>query len=263
MSFGDPMTDQVATTLDGGVLTISLNRPEKKNALTDAMYAAVVDALDKAATDPAVRVVLFRGEGADFSAGNDLGDFAAIATGARKPEDMAVRRVLDAMARMEKPVVAAVKGFAVGIGTTLLLHCDLVFVAEDAKLSTPFVNLALAPEAASSRLLPLRIGHVRAFAMIALGEPIDGRTAASWGLANQALPANEVDVAARKAAVALAARPAGSLAETKRLMRDVQAIAAAMERENAAFASRLVSPEAREAFTAFAERRPPDFTKVG
>jgi enoyl-CoA hydratase/carnithine racemase len=263
MSFGDPMTDHVTAALDGGVLTLSLNRPEKKNALTEAMYAALADALEAAQTDPAVRVILFRAEGESFSAGNDIGDFASVAMGARPAADMAVHRVLRAVARTDKPVVAAVKGFAVGIGTTLLLHCDLVFVAEDARLSTPFVNLALAPEAASSLLLPSRVGHVRAFSMFALGENVDGKTAAAWGLANAALPATEVDAAARKAADALAQRPAGSLAATKRLMRDAEAIAAMMDRENAAWEVRLFSAEAREAFTAFAERRPPDFSKVG
>jgi enoyl-CoA hydratase/carnithine racemase len=156
--------------------------------------------------------------------------------------------------------VAAVKGVAIGIGATLLLHCDLVYVAEDARLSTPFVDLALAPEAGSSLLLPARIGHARAFAMFALGEALDGRAAAALGLANAALPADEVDARARQAAHRLAARPPGALLQTKRLMRDAAAIAAVMDVELEVFSQRLTSPEAREAFTAFAERRKPDFT---
>jgi enoyl-CoA hydratase/carnithine racemase len=255
--------DQVITELAGGVLTVTLNRPEKKNALTDAMYRVFADALERASTDPAVRVVLVRGAGDAFSAGNDISDFVLVATGARKPHEGHVFRLLEALARFDKPIVAAVRGVAVGIGATLLLNCDLVFVAEDARLSTPFVSLALAPEAASTLLLPLRIGHARAFSMFALGEAIDGRTAAAWGLANAALPAAEVDAAARKAAEALARQPLGSLMDTKRLMRDAEALWAVMQRENAAFGARLASPEAREAFTAFAERRAPDFSKLG
>lgn len=255
--------DQVLTGLEAGVLTITLNRPEKKNALNDAMYGAIADALEGAMADPAVRVVLIRSEGDSFTAGNDIADFVSFATGARPAADGKVFRVLERLARFEKPLVAAVRGSAVGIGTTMLLNCDLVFVAEDAKLATPFVNLALAPEAASTLLLPRLIGHVRAFSMFALGEVVDGRTAASWGLANAALPSADVDAAARQAAERLAKQPLGSLMETKKLMRDGEALWAVMQRENAAFSARLFSPEAREAFMAFAERRPPDFSKVG
>ncbi|NEX93471.1 enoyl-CoA hydratase-related protein, partial [Caulobacter sp. 17J65-9] len=183
------MTDQVLTGLEGGVLTIALNRPDKKNAITDAMYVTVAEALEAAQADPAVRVVLLRAEGEAFSAGNDIGDFAMIAMSGRPAGEMAVFRVLRALAHLDKPVVAAVRGVAVGIGTTALLHCDLVYVAEDAKLTVPFVNLALVPEAASSVLLPARIGHVRAYEMFALGRAVDGTTAAAWGLANAALPA--------------------------------------------------------------------------
>jgi enoyl-CoA hydratase/carnithine racemase len=266
------MTDTVTATRsadpviveldDGGILTVSLNRADKKNALTDAMYEAVAGALARAQTDKAVRVVLIRGEGESFSGGNDIGDFTAIAMGMKPPEDLAVHRVLKGLADLDKPLVAAVKGFAVGIGTTLLLNADLVFVAEDAKLSTPFVNLALAPEAASSLLMPMRIGHVRAFSMFALGETIDGKTALAWGLANAALPSGEVDAAALKAARALATRPINALRATKRLMRDADALWTVMQRENAAFGAQLTTPEAKEAFMAFAERRPPDFSKL-
>jgi enoyl-CoA hydratase/carnithine racemase len=158
--------------------------------------------------------------------------------------------------------VAAVPGLAVGVGTTMLLHCDLVFMAEGAKLSTPFVNLALVPEAASSLLLPARIGHVRAFAMFALGEAISAAEAFSLGLANKVLPKDDVLAAARQAAQALATRPLGAVVATKRLMREKQRILCRMAEEGAVFAQRLQSNEAREAFNAFAERRQPDFTKL-
>jgi enoyl-CoA hydratase/carnithine racemase len=254
------MTEPVTTQIDGGVLTIAFNRPEKKNAITDAMYKIIADALDDALTDAAVRVVLFRAEGDSFCAGNDINDFVAIATGGGN--GMNAFRLLKGLAHFDKPVVAAVKGSAVGIGTTLLLNSDLVYVAEDARLSTPFVNLALAPEAASTILMPQAIGHQRAFAMFALGQVVSGRQAAEWGLANEALPAGEVEAAAANAAAELAKRAPRSLQLTKRLMRDGTRLWAQMERENEAFGAQLASPEAREAFTAFAERRPPDFSKV-
>jgi len=254
------MTEPVTTSVEGGVLSIAFARPEKKNALTDAMYKTIADALEAAQADPAVRVVLFRGEGDSFSAGNDIHDFVAAATG--NAAGMNVFRVLKGLAHFDKPVVAAVKGAAVGIGTTLLLNSDLVFVAEDAKLSTPFVNLALAPEAASTILMPMAIGHQRAFAMFALGEVLSGKQAADWGIANKALPTDQVDAAALEAARALAARAPRSVQLTKRLMRDGARLWAQMERENEAFGSQLSSPEAREAFMAFMEKRAPDFSKA-
>jgi enoyl-CoA hydratase/carnithine racemase len=156
----------------------------------------------------------------------------------------------------------SVPGLAIGVGTTMLLHCDLVFMAEGAKLSTPFVNLALVPEAASSLLLPARIGHARAFAMFALGEAVSAADALSLGLANKVLPKDEVLPAAREAARTLATRPLGAIVATKRLMRDTQRILDRMAEEGALFAQRLQTKEAREAFSAFAERRQPDFTKL-
>jgi len=255
------MTEYVRISLDEGVLRLQLARPEKKNSLNVAMYTALSEALARAETDPSVRVVLFEAEGDAFSAGNDIGDFAAVASGKLAREQMTAWSFLHGLATARKPYVAAVQGLAVGIGVTLLLHCDLVFVAENARLSTPFVNLALVPEAASSVLLPARIGHARAFAMFALGEPIDGRTAANIGLANAALPASEVGPKALAAAKLLASKPMGALQATKQLMRDGQAIAAIMNRESEIFSARLKSPETAEALRAFAERRPPDFSK--
>ncbi len=256
------MSQHVQVNVAERVMRITLARPEKKNALTNDMYDALAAALMRAESDPEIRAVLLEGSGDTFTAGNDLADFAAVAAGKASRADMKAFMFLQALARAQKPYVAAVHGLAVGIGMTMLMHFDLVFVAEDTKLSAPFVNLAVVPEAASSWLIPARIGHARAFAMFALGESIDGRTAASLGLVNAALPAAEVHAKALAAAKTLAAKPAGSLRETKKLMRDAAAISALMARESEIFGARLLTPEAAEAFRAFAERRPPDFSKI-
>lgn len=256
------MTDLVKVEIDAGVMTLTLARPEKKNALSNAMYGALADGLERAEKDPAIRVVVFQADGDSFTAGNDLQDFAAQATGSFTGERH-VWRFLKALAHATRPLVAAVQGQAVGVGTTMLLHCDLVYVTPDARLTVPFVNLALVPEAASSWLLPARIGHARAYAMFALGEAVDGATAVAWGLANAAVEAGDLRAKARAAADQLAKRPLGALTTTKRLMRDAEKIAALMDVEGAEFAARLQTAEAREAFMAFMERRPADFTKVG
>jgi enoyl-CoA hydratase/carnithine racemase len=250
------------THLEDGVLRLTLNRPDKKNALSNAMYGELAEALTRAETDAAVRVVLFEAEGDAFTAGNDLGDFAAVAAGTLDRSEMNSSKFLSALARAQKPCVAAVQGLAVGVGTTMLMHCDLVYIAEDARLTTPFVNLALVPEAASSWLLPARIGYARAFAMFALGEPVDGKTAAAIGIANQALPRDQVRAKALSAAKLLATRPTGALKATKRLMRDAEAIQARMNQEGEVFGARLKTAEAAEALRAFAERRAPDFSKT-
>lgn len=257
------MTDHIKTELRDGVLTVALARPEKKNAITQAMYAALSEATERARTDDAVRVLLFRAEGDSFSAGNDIGDFIAIGSQTEQPFDMAVFRFLKALADLDKPAVAAVRGRAVGIGLTLLLHCDMVVAAEDALLSAPFINLALAPEAASSLLLPMAIGHQRAFEVFALGEPVDGRTALAWGLVNRAVPAAEVEATAAELAAKLAARAPNSVRKTKRLMRDAEALWRRMQLEGEAFGSQMKSPEAMEAFMAFTQKRAPDFSKAG
>ncbi|MCX8255334.1 MAG: enoyl-CoA hydratase-related protein, partial [Beijerinckiaceae bacterium] len=197
---------QIARAHDGKVLTLTIDRPEKKNALTNDMYGQLADALGAARTDDAVRCVVITGAGDTFTAGNDLGDFARVASGDLKQLDRHVHRVLDVLATFEKPVVAAVPGLAVGIGTTMLLHCDLVFLAETALLSTPFVDLALVPEAASSLLLQERIGYARAFSMFALGERVDAARALAWGLANRVVKGDELQATAQAAAQALAAR---------------------------------------------------------
>lgn len=254
------MSEPVLTELNGGVLTVTLNRPEKKNAITQAMYAALAAATERARTDDAVRVLLFRAAGDSFSAGNDIADFIAIgSSGGGQVVDAPVFHFLKALADLDKPAMAAVRGRAVGIGLTLLLHCDMVVVAEDALLSAPFVNLALAPEAASSLLLPMVLGHQRAFEIFALGEPIDGRTAQAWGLANRAVPVDQVDALAAELAAKVAARAPNSIRKTKRLMRDSERLWALMQEEGEAFGSQMSSPEAMEAFMAFTQKRAPVF----
>src|SRR4249919_1683616 len=242
------MTDHVLSDVANGVLTLTLNRPEKKNALTRAMYQALGDAIDGAAVDTEVRCILIQAEGGDFAAAN-RGEPDAVRSGGNP--------LLAELARATTPLVAAVNGRAVGVGTTMLLHCDLVFVSDDALLTTPFVNLALVPEAASSLTLPLRIGHARAFSMFVLGEAVDAKRAVDWGIANAACPAGELRARARAAADAVAARPASAVTITKALMRDPAALAARMEVEGVHFAAQLKSADAREAFAAFAGKRAP------
>lgn len=258
------MTEHVIAEKSKGVLTLTLNRPEKKNALTPAMYQALADGIDGAEHDPEVRCVLIQAEGDIFTAGNDLADFAAANRGdpATEAHRSKGNPLLAALGRAKTPLVAAVNGRAVGVGTTMLLHCDLVYVSDDALLTTPFVNLALVPEAASSLTLPDRIGHARAFSMFVLGEAVDAKKAVDWGIANEAVPRAELRAKARAAAEAVAARPASAVQITKALMRDPGRLAARMAEEGVHFAAQLKSPEAKEAFAAFAEKRAPDFSKV-
>lgn len=255
------MTEHIRIERNDGIVTLTFARPDKKNALTNAMYGVLADTLISAETDPAARVIVLRGEGDMFTSGNDVGEFAGIATGAIRGERH-VSRFVRALAQSSRPLVAAVQGRAVGIGTTMLLHCDFVVLADDALLSTPFVNLALVPEAASTLLMPLRIGHARAFEMFALGDAMDAQTALGLGIANRVVPLDRLRAEVANVAARLAKLPAGSLAATKRLMRNPAALTAQIEAESERFAERLTTAEAREAFTAFAERRPPDFMKV-
>ena len=251
------MSEYVKSHKDAGVLTLTLDRVDKKNALNNAMYGALADGLEAAETDSTVRVVLIDAEGDMFTSGNDLADFAAAAAGAPSG-DRHVTRFLRNLASAEKPVIAAVQGRAVGVGTTMLLHCDLVYLAENALLSTPFVSLGLVPEAGSSLLIPARIGHVRAFEMFALGEPIDAVSALAWGLANRVLPLAQLRTAAQAAGRRLVAQPAGAVRATKSLMRRAPGLAEHMDMEGRLFAERLTSAEARDAFAAFAQRRAPN-----
>lgn len=237
------------------VMVITLDRASKKNAITDQMYGEIAGALNHAATDNEVRVVVLAGEGPDFCAGNDISMFTDSAAGGQDVATSNVEPFLTALSTFPKPLVAIVTGRAIGVGATLLLHCDLVYVASDAQLILPFINLGLTPEAGSAWLLPQRIGHVRAFALMALGERLSGVAAASLGLANAALPTAELVPAAMTAAHTLAERSPTALAATKRLMRDAGAVAAALAADRQALLTQLASPEAAAAFAAFAARR--------
>ncbi len=258
------MTDTVKDILthtEAGVLTITLNRADKKNSITAAMYAAMADALETAASDSAVRAVVIQGHETIFSAGNDIGDFL------KKPPstpDSPVFRFLRGISTFPKPIVAAVCGPAVGIGTTMLLHCDLVYAGDNAAFSMPFVNLGLCPEAASSLLVPQLMGHVRAAEALLLGEPFTAETALEIGLINRIVPPLEANALAQRQAHKLAVKPLASLMETKRLMKkgNAAAVAERMTDEGASFGRMLSEPAAREAFTAFMEKRKPDFSHV-
>lgn len=258
------MSEHVIRETSEGVLTLTLNRPDKKNALTRDMYQALGDAIDQAEFDRDVHCVLIQAEGDMFTAGNDISDFAAVnaGEGAANEARRGGNPLLTALGRAKTPLVAAVNGRAVGVGVTMLLHCDLVYVDEDALLTTPFVNLALVPEAASSLTLPDRIGHARAFSMFVLGEAVDARKAVDWGIANEIVPRDQLRARARAAAVAVAQRPPAAVAITKALMRDPVALAERMDREGRHFSDQLKSPEAREAFAAFREKRRPDFGAI-
>lgn len=245
---------QIIVSRDAGVMEIRFNRPEKKNAITNAMYGEMADALAEAEADGGVRSVLFTANGDFFTAGNDLKDFAAQAAGAFEGPRH-VGRFLENLISAEKPIVAAVQGHAVGVGATMLFHCDLVYIAETARLTTPFVDLGLVPENASSLTFVQRLGHARAFAMLGLCEPLSGADAAAFGLANAALQAEAVEPAARAAAAALAQKPAEALRITKRLMRQREPLLARMREEGELFAQRLKSPEAAAAFAAFLQKR--------
>jgi enoyl-CoA hydratase/carnithine racemase len=254
--------EHIQVRRDDAVLEIRFNRPDKKNAITNAMYGAMADALENAAADKGVRAILFTAQGDLYTAGNDLMDFAQQNTGAFEGPRH-VERFLIRMIEAEKPVVAAVAGDAVGVGVTMLLQCDLVFIAERARLITPFVDLGLVPENASSITVPDRIGHVRAFQLLALCEPLSGADAAAYGIANAALPAEQVELRARAAAHALTRKPPESLRLTKNLLRNRPALMARMQEEGVLFGQRLKSPEAAEAFAAFMQKRPADFSKLG
>jgi enoyl-CoA hydratase/carnithine racemase len=248
----------IETTLTNDVLTIAFNRPEKKNAITAAMYQTMATALVEAQKDPSVRAILIKGSATIFSAGNDLEDFL------KTPpvgEDAPVFQFLRAISTAEKPLVAAVSGAAVGIGTTLLLHCDLVYAADTATFSLPFSQLGLCPEAASSLLLQRVAGYQLAAEKLLLGEPFDAKEAHRMGFVNRLLPAAEVDAFALQQAQKLAALPASSLRVTKELMKRAaqHELYTQMTDEAVHFAKMLLAPEAKEAFKAFFEKRKPDF----
>jgi enoyl-CoA hydratase/carnithine racemase len=255
------VSQDILSHTEGGILTLTFNRAQKKNSITVAMYQLLADALHAAAVDAAIRVVVIQGHEAIFSAGNDLGDFMNVPpAGGGSP----VFQFLRAVASFPKPLVAAVCGPAVGIGTTLLLHCDLVIAGDNAAFSMPFVNLGLCPEAASSLLVPQMMGYHRAAEALLLGEPILAEAALEVGLVNRVVPPSEATRVAMQWAQKLAAKPISSLIETKRLLKKTDAahIMERMAEEGVSFGRMLREPAAKEAFTAFMERRVPDFSKV-
>jgi enoyl-CoA hydratase/carnithine racemase len=253
----------IKTATLNGVATIEIARPEKKNALTVAMYEAMAAALRAAQAAPAVRAVLITGQPGIFTSGNDIDDFMQRAPGGGADNAASpVFQFMHALHSCEKPVVAAVTGAAIGIGTTLLLHCDFVYVSDEARLAMPFVSLGLVPEFASSLIVPRLLGHVRAAEKLLLGEPFTAADAVECGIANAVLPATEVVNHARRVAERFNLLPPGSVRDTKKLMRshDDAQVLAAIRSEGEVFAARLKSPEAREAFTAFFQKRKPDFS---
>lgn len=250
----------IKTAVLNGVFTIEIARPEKKNAITIDMYQAMADGLTAAQADGAVRAVLITGQPGIFTSGNDLEDFMK-----RPPsgQDSPVFQFMQALNGCEKPVIAAVTGAAIGIGTTMLLHCDLVYVADEARLAMPFVSLGLVPEFASSLVVPQLVGRVKAAEKILLGEPFTGVEAVEMGIANAVLPTSEVAPHARRIAERFNALPPGAVRDTKKLLRRAgsEATLQAIQAEAAIFAERLTSPEAREAFSAFFQKRKPDFSQ--
>ena len=252
---------EIAIHVDAGVMTLTLNRLARKNSITAAMYAALADALESAKNDAAVRALVIQGHETIFSAGNDIGDFL---NQPPSTPDAPVFRFLYGISSFPKPIVAAVCGPAVGIGTTMLLHCDLVYAGDNAAFSMPFVNLGLCPEAASSILAAQLMGYHRAAEALLLGEPFMAESALEMGLINRIVPPAEANALAQRQAMKLAAKPLSALMETKRLMKKGHAasVAERIAEEGVAFGRMLHEPAAREAFTAFMEKRKPDFSGI-
>ncbi|MDG9781893.1 enoyl-CoA hydratase [Metapseudomonas otitidis] len=255
------MSEHIHLEREQGLLTLRMDREDKKNALTRAMYGALADALDAADEDRSVRAVLITGSETCFTSGNDVADFIQAPPSGLDSE---VFRFMKALFDFSKPVVAAVSGPAVGIGTTLLLHCDLVYVARDAKLKMPFVNLGLCPEYGSSLILPRLLGHARAAELLLLGEAFTGEQAAAWGIANEALADGAATLArAREMAQRFEQLAPSAVAVSKRLMREPgrEELRRVIMEEGELFGQRLRTPEAIEALSAFMQRRKPDFSK--
>jgi enoyl-CoA hydratase/carnithine racemase len=255
------VTDHVLVSEAARVLRIQMNRPEKKNALTRAMYTALAEAIEGADANPAIRVITITGAGDAFTSGNDLKDFLdAPELGPQNP----IMRFLSAIANARKPLIAGVNGLAVGVGVTLLLHCDLVYAAQGAFFQLPFVNLGVVPEAASSLLLPRMAGHHRAAEMLFFGKAFDAEAARQSGLVNSVHPGDALDWVLAERAAALAAKPPQALRLAKELLKGEvyrSEVAAQMELERVHFERQLSSPEAREAISAFLEKRPADFSR--
>jgi enoyl-CoA hydratase/carnithine racemase len=256
------MTGDILTHAEAGVMTVTLNRVARKNSINTAMYAALADAVAQARDDATVRVLVIQGHETIFSAGNDIADFLdqPPAGDGERP----VFRFMKGLATFPKPVVAAVCGPAVGIGTTMLFHCDLVYAGDNAAFSMPFVNLGICPEFASTLLVPQMFGYHRAAEALLLGEPFMAEAALEAGLVNRVLPPTEANAYANSVARKLAAKPSTSLAVTKRLMKQEQQsqVLKKIEEEGAIFSRMLSEPAAREAFGAFMDKRKPDFSKL-
>lgn len=253
------MDHTVLVSEQDGVLEIRLNRPEKKNALTRPMYEAVSAAFERADASPTIRAVLLTGTGDTFTSGNDISDFQE--RGAA-PAPRGGSRFLPVLASLRTPLIAAVNGAAIGVGTTMLFHCDLIVAARSARFVMPFTSLALVPEAASTLLVPRLLGHQRAAALLLLGEPLDAATACAWGLVNRVVDDADLMTVARGMAARLAALPPQAVQLTKRLMKQgAPDVAGRIEEEIGLFSERLASAEAQEAFAAFMEKRKPDFSR--
>lgn len=253
--------DLIQIEVQGRVMHIVLNRPEKKNALTGAMYLAMVEALERGESDPKIRAFVLRANGDSFCAGNDIQDFLQ---GSWKNDAVPpAARFIMAVAALKKPIVVGVQGSAAGVGVTILLHCDLVYASDDAKFVMPFVNLGLVPEAGSTMLLPALVGHRRAVELLLLATPFSAERAYHLGLVNRVVAVTELAGTATAAAQELAEKPAGAVRISKQMMKQHgrEEVESAMREELRVFAERLESPETREAFRAFLEKRKPDFSK--
>ena len=243
------MSEHIKTALEGGVLSVTLARPDKKNALTGAMYVALCDAMDRADGDDSIRAILIAGEGGNFTAGSDINDFLARAG---LTEEFPALRFIRRLTICETPIVAAVEGNAIGVGTTMLFHCDLVYATPDARMQMPFVNLALVPEAASSLLVPRRVGPQKATELLMLGEAMDGNEAHRVGLVNAVVAKENLRAHAMECAQALASKPRNAVATTRRLIRgDRDELLARIDLEAQEFNKALNSQEARDVFMAF------------
>jgi enoyl-CoA hydratase/carnithine racemase len=255
------MMDEIVAQRSENILLVELNRPAKRNAMTSSMYATLADVFSNAATDEQTRVVLWHGAGDSFRAGNDIEDFLKNPPG---PGDSPQAQLMNALVDLDKPIVAAVHGAAIGGGTTMLTHCDFVYAGESARFRMPFIDLAVLPEFGSSCSIPAMIGHIRAAELILLGLPFDARRAVELGFVNQVVSDQSLLATASETARKLAAKPIGALQTSKRLMKSAfrDQIKVAMKLENKEFSVQVRSDEAREAFAAFLEKRPPDFAST-
>lgn len=264
MATTEQKTDQVLTSSQDGIFRIQMNRPEKKNALTQAMYLAIGEGLEEADKDDAVRVIILTGTDDCFCAGNDVMDFKNVKDQPQQEEEAPRVSMIPSLMAARKPIIASVSGFAIGIGTTMLLHCDLVYAAQSAVFRLPFVNLGLCPEAGSSFLLPQMMGYQRSAELIFLGDKFDAETACQAGIVNAVYPDAELNAEVMQKAKQLAGQPPAAMRITKALLKrgHENAVKEASTAEMGHFSRLVVEPEAVEAFAAFAERREPDFSHL-